>query len=131
VAKTDPWGDALMGLFDPRRKFFRGIVTVDEITQELIKDAVGDRAEQVFRELGERMDRLMDVAPSDASVSFILRREPGGYFGVLKIYSASRQFLGKQVYPGLERVIGSVFDDVHKQIKGWKRARDLGSSERS
>jgi hypothetical protein len=104
----------------------RGVVIIDEITNELIVEASGDPTGcQSARMMGAHIERLMDAAPSDASMLFQLRREPQGYLGVLKIYSATREFSAKAMDPNCEQVISAVFSSAEEQLMDWKRSRSL------
>lgn len=98
---------------------------MDEATQA----ELGERGSEAILELNERLQGLLDEAPSDASAEILVRKINGVYRGVLKVASLQRKFAGGSTGVNLTDLFERIFRQVHEQIVEWKRHRQLNTSD--
>lgn len=97
---------------------------IDEETRKELSDA----GHETVREINNRIQGVLDSAPSDASVSLTIRQSKDGYKGVLKILSKQRKFIGGGADKRFSVVLDRIFEEVRQQIDDWKKRRFAGSS---
>lgn len=88
-----------------------------------------ERGSHTQQEINERLSRLLDQAPSDATGELEIRKNAKGYQALLKIFSRQGKFIGGSRGSKLTEVVERIFEEVHDQIKAWKRERDSKSIE--
>ncbi|HVK62740.1 MAG TPA: hypothetical protein VM432_14375 [Bdellovibrionales bacterium] len=80
-------------------------------------------------EINQRLQTILDRAPSDASAELSIRRTDDGYRGLLNVYSLHRHFSGGFKGARLREVIDRVVADVFEQINDWKRSRVIEAGD--
>ncbi len=83
-------------------------------------DNLDPRMKSEFR---RRLQALVESAPSDASVRFLVKRSKAGYKGLIKICSLQRQFMAKAAGAILPDTVERLFDDLKSQIETWRKER--------
>lgn len=81
--------------------------------------------QDAMREINDRIQAVLDRAPSDASAFLLIRLGHRGYKGVLKVASRQRKFIGGGAAADFGDVVDRVFSEVNEQIEQWKKQRFL------
>jgi hypothetical protein len=103
----------------------------DKLMSDAGSDCGADIAEdaKTIREINNRLREVVEKAPSDASVQFILRRvsvgAKMGFKGLLRIRSSHNRFVSGASGEKLFEVVNTILNEVSGQIRGWKRTREL------
>jgi hypothetical protein len=76
-------------------------------------------------ELRQRLSRWVDLAPSDSSAVFFVKRCANGFKGLLKIRSREVRIVAGCIAPTLSELMDRVGDETCRQITAWRNARFL------
>lgn len=98
---------------------------MDETTRALLQHAGDSSGDHLVRDFNERVTDLMELAPSDATVSLVLRQERGAIMGHLEIHSIQGKFAAARTDAEVAPVIHAIFAGVEKQIDEWQRNRHI------
>lgn len=82
---------------------------------------------EAIQQINTRVQKMIDEAPSDASVQFVLKKADRGFKGFLRVHSRQTRFARVARGEVLLEVIDRVFRDVSGQIRDWKRTRFAGA----
>ncbi|MES2857207.1 MAG: hypothetical protein V4692_15165 [Bdellovibrionota bacterium] len=96
--------------------------------QELT-DCPLDSDEGEMAEINQRLQSILDRAPSDASAELSIQKSEDGYHGLLNVYSIHRHFSGGYDGSRLRDVIDRVVSEVYEQINDWKRSRVIEAGD--
>ena len=79
-----------------------------------------------FRELfSERLNDLLEKAPSDASLSTQISKLKKGYEGMIEIISSRTKFLANSIKNDPDELAFDLIDQIYKQILKWRDERIL------
>ena len=101
-----------------------GIGVLDQATV----DGQADDRKQI-NEIKERLETIMDSAPSDAVARIVVKKIRGGFHAFLRIYSKQTKFLVGASSAQLGDAMNQLFDDVNRQIRSWRDARIVATPE--
>ena len=82
--------------------------------------------EEAFKEnLKDKIDHLLEVAPSDANATSEITKTKTGYLGVLQIFSSQGKFVAETTGRNLDRLVKTLFRLMYRQMKKWRNCRFL------
>lgn len=81
-----------------------------------------------IRQINARVQKILDEAPSDASIQFDSKKVGEGFKGFLRVQSCQTHFARVVTGAGLLDVVDRVFREVSKQICDWKQTRFANAS---
>ena len=76
-------------------------------------------------EINNRIEHVLDRAPSDSSANLLLRKSGDGYRAFFKVRSAQGKFAGFIRGKNLIETVDKVLSKVRTQIDDWKETRRL------
>jgi hypothetical protein len=79
--------------------------------------------QKVEENLRNRIQALLESAPSDASASAKFKKAKRGYEGLIEIFSSQGKFVAEAVGGNLNEVIHNISGQILKQIKDWRGYR--------
>ncbi len=86
----------------------------------------GLKTTQAFEEaLREKVQSLLESAPSDATASAVLRKCEAGYEGLIQIFSSQGKFVAKSVSQNFNDLVQTLSKELHQQFKVWRGYRFL------
>ena len=91
-------------------------------------DGQADDQKQI-NEIKERLEVILDSAPSDAVARIVVKKIRGGFHAFLRIYSKQTKFLVGASAPHLRDAMNQLFDDVGRQIGSWRDSRTVITPE--
>ena len=78
---------------------------------------------ELIQFINESMQKVLDEAPSDASVKLSIKQVGEGFKGILKVSSAQRRFVSAAGMTNLALLVKNLFEQTHHSIGVWKRLR--------
>lgn len=84
---------------------------------------------KVLQEINARLTEVVEKAPSDANVQFILRRVGQGFKGLLRIRSSRGRFVSGATGEKVVDVVNNMCREVNSQIRRWKGIRELKAAD--
>ena len=84
-----------------------------------------EREEDFKKVLKDKIDRLLEVAPSDANATSEITKIKTGYLGVLQIFSSQGKFVAETTGRNLDDLVKSLFQLMYRQMKKWRNCRFL------
>ena len=79
--------------------------------------------QKVEESLRERIQTLLESAPSDASASAKMSKVKRGYEGIIEIFSSQGKFVAGAVGENMNDVLLAMTKQIHKQFKDWRGYR--------
>ena len=98
---------------------------MDSVTCESMSDC--QLIEQ--QQMRQRLQEIIDEAPSDANIKVFLRKMKDGYRGLLRVASSQGEFESRITAKKVTSVLEQLCNSVEKQIFSWrsKRVQKIGS----
>ena len=75
------------------------------------------------QEIRQRLQEIIDEAPSDANIKVFLRRIKDGYRGFLRVASSQGEFESQITATKVTLVFEQLCNSVEKQILSWRADR--------
>lgn len=98
-------------------------------TDEITRAELDGHGGCIINEMNERLEEIMDRAPSDSSAELHVRKSESGYKGTLKVNSQQRRFVGGGSGPDIMDVFEKVVDEVQDQISEWSKGRNVTADD--
>jgi hypothetical protein len=70
-----------------------------------------------------KLEKLLDVSPSDSGASSNITKTVSGYFGKLQIASSQGKFIVSSAGHDLEEMLRNLFSLMHTQVTTWRTKR--------
>jgi hypothetical protein len=84
-----------------------------------------EQKEDLKKLLIDKLNHLLEVAPSDANVTSEITKINKGYSGVLKIFSSQGKFVAETTAHNIEDLINTLLRLMYRQMKKWRKCRFL------
>ena len=80
-------------------------------------------SEQFKKTFGDKIDHLLEVAPSDSGIISNITKTITGYLGKLEIMTSQGEFAVSNAGLELEDTVKGLFSQMHAQMKNWRTDR--------
>ena len=79
--------------------------------------------ESLEKEASQRLSRLMDGAPYDATSAALLEKIDSGYSASVDIYSTHGPFMARAVAPTAKEALDKVLVKIGQRLESWRLRR--------